>query len=111
MSAAAELDGNHPAANYVDFGSAVAGAVVEGSVEARNWTDEPVRLTGGTSDCSCVPTDDLPVTIQPGGGRAVTVRMRIPAAKPGAITRKAELLTDHPTRRVVQLRLGCRVLE
>jgi hypothetical protein len=70
-----------------------------------------VRLIGGTSDCSCVTTADLPVTLPPGEGRVVTVRMKIPASRPGVITRKAELWTDCPARRVVQLRVGCRVAE
>ncbi|HEY1378500.1 MAG TPA: DUF1573 domain-containing protein [Gemmataceae bacterium] len=92
--------------DYLDFGAVSAGKVVERSVDVQNWTDRPVRLIGGTSDCSCVTTSDLPLTVPPGEARAVTIRMKAPPTKPGAVTRVAELWTDHPDRRTVRIRVG-----
>ena len=97
--------------DHLDFGSAAAGQVVERSTEVRNWTDQPVRLVGGTSDCSCVTTVDLPLSIPPGEARPVTVRMKIPDATHGAFTRIAELWTDNDDRRSIRLQIGCWVLE
>ena len=97
--------------DFVDFGTGTAGQVGDGSVEVYNWTDVPVRLIGGTSDCSCVTTTDLPLTIPPGEARAVSVRLRIPRTATGAATRTAELWTDYPQTRTVRLRVGWRLVE
>jgi hypothetical protein len=97
--------------DYVDFGTGPAGQVVDRMVEVWNWSDGPVRLTGGTSDCTCVTTEDLPLTIPPGEARQVTVRMRIPHAKLGALTRVTELWTNLEKQRTIRLQIGCRVVE
>jgi hypothetical protein len=81
--------------DYVDFGGVSEGQSVERKVEVWNWTDGPVRLIGGSSDCTCVTTADLPLTIPPRERRAVTIRVNIPKTKPGVVVRKAELWTDH----------------
>jgi hypothetical protein len=99
------------ASDYVDFGSGSAKEILEAAVEVRNWSDRPVRLTGGTSDCSCVTTVDLPVTIPPGAARSATVHLKIPDAEPGAFNRVAELWTDHARERVIRLHIGCRIVE
>ena len=97
--------------DYIDFGRGSAGQVMDASVSIYNWTAQPVRLVGGTSDCSCVTTADLPLTIPAGQARVVTIRMKIPATKAGAVTRMAELWTDYPELRIVGLQIGCRVLK
>src|SRR5262249_23136748 len=38
---------------HVDFGEGEPGEPLESAVEIRNWSSRPVRLIGGTSDCSC----------------------------------------------------------
>jgi hypothetical protein len=97
--------------DYVDFGSGSAGQLLEATVEVQNWTERAVRLTGGTSDCSCVTTADLPLTILAGEARPATIRLTIPPAKLGAFTRVAELWTDHDKQRSIRLRVGCRIVE
>jgi hypothetical protein len=82
-----------------------AGATSEAKVEVRNWTNQPVRVIGGTSDCSCVVIDDLPVTIAPGDGCVISIRIRPPEGR-GAFNRKAFLLTDHDDARRVVFRLA-----
>lgn len=54
--------------SYVDYGKRSVGDRVNAAVEIRNFSDHPLRLTGGSSDCSCVTTLDLPMTIPPGNG-------------------------------------------
>lgn len=97
--------------DYVDFGAGAAGQVVEAKVEVHNWSDRPVRLVGGTSDCSCITTSSLPVSIPPGESRPVMVQLKIPRAKPGALTRTAELWTDQDRQQRIWLRVGCRIVE
>ncbi|HZZ81867.1 MAG TPA: hypothetical protein VFE62_25425 [Gemmataceae bacterium] len=40
----------------VDMGEGQPGEMREAVLELRNWGDNPVRIYGGTSDCSCVAT-------------------------------------------------------
>jgi hypothetical protein len=98
-------------ASYVDFGSGAAGQALEATVEVRNWTDHPVRLTGGTSDCTCVTTLDLPMTIPPGEVRPVTLRLALPGSQPGVFTRTATILTDSDEQAKIKLWLAGHVLE
>jgi hypothetical protein len=97
--------------DYVDFGACPAGQMAERVVEVRNWSDRPVRLIGGTSDCSCLTTADLPLTIPPGEARPVTVQLTVPPAKLGALTRVVELWTDNDEHRTIRLQVGCRIVE
>jgi hypothetical protein len=93
---------------YLDFGPLPAGEARELSVEVGNWSDRPVRLIGGTSDCSCTTLSDLPVTIPSGGREVVTIRL-VPPSGAGHLTRTVMLRTDHPDQPQVRVRLGCRV--
>lgn len=96
---------------HVDFGTVTVGQVVVRTVEVRNWTDRPVRLIGGTSDCSCVTTANLPLSIPPREVREVTVRMTIPWSKPGSLSRRADLWTDCDKHRTIRLQLSSRIVE
>lgn len=94
---------------HVDVGTGSPGARLEASVEVRNWTDRPVKLIGGTSDCSCLTHHDLPVVIPPGESHRVTIAVRVPASDRGQMTRRVELFTDHDRQPVVHFTVGCRV--
>jgi len=60
---------------YLDFGTLPAGELHEALLTVSNWSDRPVRLIGGTSDCTCTTLSDMPVTIPPGGRAVVTIRL------------------------------------
>jgi len=98
-------------ADYLDFGTGRPGTMVERTVDIQNWTDQPMRLYGGTSDCSCVTTADLPLTIQPRESVPVTVRMKIPRTNTGVLTRLAEIWADGHKQQTIRLQVGCRVAE
>jgi Methylamine utilisation protein MauE len=97
--------------SYADFGDGKPGDVVERIVTVYNWADQPVRLIGGTSDCSCVTTADLPLTIPPGEGRRVTIQTKTPTVETGAVTRAAQFWTDNDRQRTVRVMLGWRAVE
>lgn len=78
----------------LDMGSGQGGSVLCSRVELTNWSPQPVRVFGGTSDCSCITNSDLPITIPPGESRWVTVELHVPRSVPGKLTRRAELFTD-----------------
>jgi hypothetical protein len=44
-------------------------------VTLTNNTNRVIRVVGGTSDCSCVATDGLPVDLEPGAAHAIDVRV------------------------------------
>jgi len=94
---------------YVDFGATSQGMHLRQWVEVHNWADRSIRLVGGTSDCSCVTTAGLPITILPGEARAIPIELKVPPSAPGSFTRVAELWTDVDTQRVIQLYIGCRI--
>ncbi len=96
---------------FLDFGSGASGDRIVAKVTVRNWTDKPVRVYGGTSDCTCLATLDLPVSIEPGGKVDLTVRFVVPRATVGLFSRKVELLTDNREQPTLRFRAGCRVKE
>jgi hypothetical protein len=77
----------------VDVGESQPGEVRQVIVAVKNWADSPIKLVGGTKDCSCTVLNDLPVTIPPNEARSVAVSIRMPRA-PGIFTRKASFLVD-----------------
>lgn len=94
---------------YVDCGEGKPGEKLKGTVSLSNWTEEPVLIYGGTSDCSCVTTAGLPVTIPPNGSQEIPLWLRVPQSKPGMFTRRVELKTNCKQKRTINLRIGCRV--
>jgi hypothetical protein len=97
--------------NYIDFGSGSPGQELDVAVDVSNWSDRPVRLIGGTSDCSCVTNASLPLRLAAGESRPVTIRLQVPKARTGAMTRTAEIWTDDDRQRTIRLQLGCRIME
>ena len=92
----------------VDIRSGEAGQIMEAAVEIVNRTDRPVKIFGGTSDCSCVTTKDLPLTLAPGEALQISVQVRLPAS-PGIFNRKAFLWTDCEGARMVLFGLTGRI--
>jgi hypothetical protein len=95
--------------DYIDFEPGHPGEIRTSVVRVFNHTDAPVKVIGGSSDCSCITTQDLPVEIAPGGAADLTIQLIFPQSQPGAFTRTAVLWTDHETRRTIPLHLGSRV--
>jgi len=80
----------------VSFGDGHAGDSLTAVVRVRNLSSRPVRLIGGTADCNCVTTSDLPLTVPAGGEQTVTVTLKLPQTG-GTYTRVAALgLTASP---------------
>lgn len=96
---------------YLDFGAGTPGQTLEAVAKVQNWTDQPVEVIGGTSDCTCATTSDLPLIIPAREGRPVTIRLKIPASTPRVFTRVAELWTADEKQRTIRLQVGCYVLE
>lgn len=90
-----------------DVGSGPAGEIKETTIEVRNLTDRDVRIVGGTSDCSCVVTKELPVVVPAGESRTIGVSLRLPA-EAGRVSRPARLIIDNGQLTTVSFRLAGR---
>lgn len=96
---------------YLDFGSGKPGEVLEATATVTNYTGAPVRLIGGTSDCTCVTIEDFPLTISPGERASFRVRLRVVSKASGQFTRVVTVRTDCASRPVIDFRIGCRIEE
>jgi hypothetical protein len=94
--------------DYLELGAIPVGESRDAALTVCNWSDRPVRLIGGTSDCTCTTLSDLPVTIAPGERTTVAIHLVAPPGA-GLLTRMVMLRTDHPDQPQVRVRLGCRV--
>ena len=95
--------------SVLDFGTGEAGTTIDRQLTVKNYKATPLRLIGGTSDCSCLATQSLPITISANSQADVTIRLRIPAGTPGELARLVELYTDDPSQPKISLRAVCRV--
>ena len=94
----------------IDFGHGQTGDVLNRQVTVTNHSEKPLRIIGGTADCSCITTTDLPVTIAPGESKSVTIENKVPHTdKAGITNRQAILMTDCPKRPKLTLTLSASV--
>ncbi len=94
---------------HLDLGAGKPGSILEANATIRNVSDHPIRLVGGTSDCSCTSIRDLPVTIGPGESASVGIQMNVPPADGGRLSRTVILRTDDPSHPILRFAIGCRV--
>jgi hypothetical protein len=78
-----------------DVGEGPAGPAEPFVITVHNRGHQSVRLVGGTTDCGCLATSDLPVTIPPGGSVAIRVQFKR-SGPPGVFKRGFWLYTDAP---------------
>lgn len=62
-------------------------------VRLANHSDQPVRVIGGTADCSCVAWDDLPVVVAPHSDQSITIRVTF-RGSPKVLQHAFALFTD-----------------
>jgi hypothetical protein len=94
----------------VDVAEGEQGETRTATVDVTNWTENAIRLFGGTSDCSCTVLGDLPLTIPPKETRTVHVDISL-SGKPGIFTRKAAFLVDDEGYGTIRFRLTGRILK
>lgn len=88
----------------VDVGEGLPGVWVESYLVVTNWTDSDIRVVGGTSDCSCSTTSELPMIIGNGQSRSVRIYVRLPDTA-GITTRTAMLVIDQDGLRPISFPL------
>ena len=93
---------------YVDFGDIAPEQEVERTIQLTNASDQTLRIFGGTADCLCIVTKDLPIELAPNEQRSIVIGLRAPKAE-GMFTRKVFLLTSYGGLQGVPIRIGGRV--
>ncbi len=109
--ALASLGGDEVAVRpgQIDFGTAATSDILQRIVTVHNLSAGPVTLLGGSADCSCVTTTDMPVTIPPGESRSIGIALKLPPTA-GNTRREAYLWTDHPAHKSLVLELSGRAV-
>jgi hypothetical protein len=93
-----------------EVGEGVRGEARVFRLSLTNQTAEPIRVVGGTTDCSCITTGDLPITLAPGETGSIAVRVRF-SGSPGKFQHRFVLYTDAEQQRVVVARFAGRVTD
>ncbi len=92
-----------------ELGEGSPGEERQFEITLRNYTDRPMRIIGGTADCSCVTTSDLPITVPQGEARRITVMARF-VGPVGVAQQVFRLFTDDEKHPVVMARFTRRLL-
>jgi hypothetical protein len=92
--------------SYVDLGTGSPEEQRTGFATITNLSSAPIRLIGGSSDCSCTITESLPRTVEPWGNIQVPIRLAIPPETSGQFTRNVVLWTDSGQHPELRLRVG-----
>ena len=93
-----------------DMGAETAGQVRRFTVSLRNHTDHTVKVVGGTANCSCMATGDLPVEIPPGDSAPITVSASFKGTS-GMFQNEFYLYTDDERQNRVPARFKGRIIE
>jgi hypothetical protein len=93
--------------DVLDFGAIPAGTANSKSIRITNRRSQPVRIVGGTADCSCFAIADLPQVIPPGDSIELRIHYKMPR-EPGFAERFATIWTDEPSMRSLAIRLSAR---
>jgi Protein of unknown function (DUF1573) len=94
----------------LDVGEGATGEKRSLTVEMTNWTDQPIRVFGGTRDCSCTVLNDLPMTVPPKERRLLSVNFSL-SGNSGVFNRTAGFLVDDKGFKEVSFVITGRIFE
>ncbi len=75
----------------LDFGQGELGAIQDRWVVVHNWSDRPLSVVGGTANCSCLTTQDLPILIPSKESKSIRIQVKFKGS-PGYFQYQAGLL-------------------
>src|SRR5579875_351660 len=93
-----------------DMGSDVGGKTHRFTVRLRNHTDHMVKVVGGTANCSCLATAELPVSIPPGQSMPIQVAATFKGL-PGLFQHEFLFYTDEERQKRVLARFKGRIID
>jgi hypothetical protein len=80
------------------------------TIQLTNHGDQPVQVIGGTANCACITTTDLPISIPPRESRPIDVKVTFKGGV-GRFQRNFVLYTDDKNQPVIKARFAGRVVE
>jgi hypothetical protein len=93
-----------------DLGDARPGETRTFFVRARNHTERPIRIIGGTATCSCAATDNLPALLLAGESKTLRIEVRL-VGSPGRAQLPFFFYTDDETQPRVVARFTRNLIE
>jgi hypothetical protein len=96
--------------SVTQVGDGIAGEQRTFTVQLSNHQVRPVKILGGTTTCSCIATDDLPITVPLKDSRSITIRITF-RGNPGRFQHSFVLYTDEEMQPTVTAAFTGRVIE
>ncbi len=93
---------------FVNLGIGEPNQILRQIVHVTNLTNQPIRLIGGASDCSCATAQGLPLTIPARETRSVHVQIKVQQSDPGEMTRNVTWNTDCEVQRTIHTKIRYR---
>jgi Protein of unknown function (DUF1573) len=93
-----------------EVGDGAAGEKRTFTIQLSNHRDLPVNIYGGTTSCSCITTDDLPIIVPPKESRTIAVRMKF-RGDPGRFQHSLVLYIDDKKQSTAAAWFTGRVIE
>jgi len=97
-----------PSVSHV--GDGVAGERRTFTIQLTNHRDNPIKVIGGTTNCSCIATSDLPIVVPPKESRSITVRINFRGG-PGRFRHSFVLYTDDERQATITAWFSGRMIE
>ncbi len=92
----------------MSFGEVKQGERPVVTFELTNTSHRKITILGAKTLCTCVFTDDLPLSVPPGGRRSIGVAVKT-SSRAGVIEEPISLYTDYPEQPEVEVRVLGRV--
>jgi hypothetical protein len=92
-----------------EIGDGLLGEVRLFPITLENVASHAICIQGGTADCRCLSTKDLPLTIPPGQSRTIQISAKF-LGRLGSFERHFRLFTDDDQQTVVIARFAGRVI-
>ncbi len=80
------------------------------TVQLTNHGDQPVQVIGGTANCACITTGDLPISIPAHDSRPIDVKVTFKGGT-GRFQRSFILYTDSKNQPLIKARFAGRVVQ
>lgn len=93
----------------IQLGQGTAGEQRTFQVQLRNYSDKPIKVVGGTTSCSCIATQDLPITVLAGGTESINVKITF-SGSPGRFAHRFVLYSDSDDRLTIARFAGSIIL-
>jgi hypothetical protein len=96
--------------SYYDFGDTQARTELTHTVSIHNFASSPLRVIGGTHDCVCVTTEQLPLLVPAQSTTNLTIAFTPPPGQAGRYYTTAKFWTDRAEAQI-EVRLSCTILQ